>query len=77
MITLRFALHPGTLRESFIHPSESLFIPASVVSFGIILMNLSQYGMPLNTALIALFWIDCALAMVASVVIYLVLSVYL
>ncbi|KAI9752520.1 MAG: hypothetical protein M4579_005596 [Chaenotheca gracillima] len=44
MIALRFSLHRGTFRVSFTHPTESLFIPASIVSIGTILMNISQYG---------------------------------
>ncbi|KAI9673090.1 MAG: hypothetical protein M1829_004404 [Trizodia sp. TS-e1964] len=73
LITVRFAIYPRTFRASFIHPTESLFIPASIISFSVILLNLSQYGMALNDALIALFWFDCALAIIGSVGIYLVL----
>src|SRR6266498_5980814 len=44
-ISLRFYYHPSTFKDSFTHPTESLFVPASVVSFGTILINISQYGL--------------------------------
>jgi hypothetical protein len=44
MISLRFYWFPKTFKASFLHPTESLFIPAAVISFGTILINISQYG---------------------------------
>ena len=75
MISLRFYCHPETFRASFMHPTERLFIPASVVSFGTILINISQYGPRhsgqwLNSAVVVLFWFDCAFAILASMVVY-------
>jgi tellurite resistance protein TehA-like permease len=76
----RFYFYPYTFRASFLHPTESLFVPASVVSFGTILINISQYG-PDHTeywlahAVGVLFWIDAALAVVFSAGIYLLLYV--
>ena len=63
---------------SLSHPTESLFVPAAVVSFGTVLINISQYGLNnvgpwLNTAVLVLFWIDAALAVIASTGIYLVI----
>ena len=63
MISLRFRYHPETFKASFLHPTESLFFPASVVSFGTILINISQYGLFnvgswLNSAVYVLFWIE-------------------
>ncbi|KAI9732545.1 MAG: hypothetical protein M1834_003880 [Cirrosporium novae-zelandiae] len=57
---------------------ESLFIPAAVVSFGTILLNISQYGLGhtgvwLHEAVYIMFWIDCALAIIASCGIYLIM----
>jgi len=77
-ITTRFVLHRGTFLASFTHPTESLFIPAAVVSFGTVLINISQYGEGhvgdwLNTVVLVLFWIDVALAFVASFGIYLII----
>ncbi|KAI9797282.1 MAG: hypothetical protein M1833_005578 [Piccolia ochrophora] len=77
-ISLRFYFYPFKFRESFMHPTESLFIPASVVSFGTILMNISQYGVEstgpwLNTGVMILYWLECLLATVSSCVIYLIL----
>ena len=79
MISLRFHLYPETFKASFLHPTESLFVPASVVSFGTILINISQYGLHktgpwLNTTVCVFFWIDVALAFVASFGIYLLMS---
>jgi hypothetical protein len=63
-----------------VHPTESLFIPASIVSFGIIMMNVSQYGVGmagvgrwLERCMIGLFWADCGLAVAMSLGIYLVM----
>ena len=78
MISLRFYFHPETFKASFLHPTESLFFPAAVVSFGTILINISQYGLHnvgswLNDAVCILFWIDAALAVIASGGIYLLM----
>ena len=75
MITIRFNTYRHTFFESFTHPSESLFIPASVVSFGLNLLNVAQYGQAsiggwFDTAIAVLFWIYCALAIVSSCAIY-------
>ena len=78
LISTRFYLYPETFKNSFLHPTESLFAPAVVVSFGTILLNISQYGLHnvghwLNTTVMVLFWIDVALAVVASSGIYLLM----
>ncbi|KAK7519607.1 voltage-dependent anion channel-domain-containing protein [Phyllosticta citriasiana] len=78
MISTRFYLYPHTFRASFLHPTENLFIPASLISFGTILVNISQYGVPaagqwLEDAMVVLFWIYCALAILFSVGIYLIM----
>jgi hypothetical protein len=57
-----------------------LFVPASIVSFGTILINISQYGPEatgpwLRYAVGVLFWIDAALAVIFSAGIYLLLYV--
>ena len=80
LISLRFYLFPETFKASFLHPTESLFAPAAVVSFGTILINISQYGLYkvgpwLNTTVLALFWIDAALAILSSSIIYLIMLV--
>lgn len=77
MISLRFYFYPYTFRASFVHPTESLFIPAAIISFGTILINISQYGVHggaghwLTEVMVTLFWIDCALAVAFSGGIYL------
>lgn len=80
MICLRFYFHTKTFKRSFLHPTESLFIPAWLISFGTILLNISQYGtsdrtsMPwLTHVMHGLFWFYCALAVVFSCGIYLVM----
>ena len=79
MISLRFYIHPETFKASILHPTERLFLPASVVSFGTVLLNISQYGPShgpghwLNDAVAILFWMDAALAIVASMGVYLVM----
>ena len=77
-ISLRFYLHPQTFKASFLHPTESLFVPAAAVSFGTILINISQYGLQhvgiwLNKVVQVLFWFDATLAVVLSLTIYLLL----
>ena len=79
MISLRFYIHPETFKATILHPTERLFLPAAVVSFGTILLNISQYGPNhgpghwLNDAVAVLFWIDAALAFIASMGVYLVM----
>ncbi|MCJ1323288.1 hypothetical protein MMC15_008643 [Xylographa vitiligo] len=78
LISFRFHVFPETFVASLSHPTESLFVPAAVVSFGTVLINISQYGLNnvgpwLNTAVLVLFWIDAALAVIASTGIYLVI----
>ena len=78
MISLRFYWYPETFKASFLHPTERLFIPASVVSFGTILLNISQYGPShagawLNNAVAVLFWVDAGLALIASMGVYLIM----
>lgn len=78
MIILRFNYHPGSFKHSFLEPSESLFIPASVISIGIILITIAQYAVPetgtwLQTTFKVLFWIYAMLALLSSCCIYLIL----
>ncbi|KAL6229304.1 hypothetical protein BDW75DRAFT_105704 [Aspergillus navahoensis] len=78
ILLTRFYLFPYTFRASLLHPTESLFVPASVVSFGTILINISQYGTDntgpwLTDAVHILFWIDATLAVISSAGIYLLL----
>ena len=80
MISLRFYQYPETFKASILHPTERLFVPAAVVSFGTILLNVSQYGPTktgpwLDNAVAILFWINAALALLASMGVYLVMYV--
>ncbi|OCK80050.1 hypothetical protein K432DRAFT_53837 [Lepidopterella palustris CBS 459.81] len=79
MISLRFYLYPSTFKASFLHPTESLFIPAAAISFGTILINITQYGVGPKTGywlqeiMTMLYWIYCGLALLFSCVIYLIM----
>lgn len=80
MISLRFYFYPSTFLDSIIHPTETLFVPAWLVSFGIILMNITQYGTTpgktgewLIDTMFVLFWVDGGLAVCFSCGIYLVM----
>ena len=78
MISLRFYCHPETFKASILHPTERLFIPAAVVSFGTVLLNITQYGLNktghwLTEAIAVCFWINVALALLSSIVIYLIM----
>ena len=78
MISLRFHFFPSTFRASYLHPTESLFIPASVISFGTILINITQYGVGkagpwLSDVMIVLYWVNLALAVLFSSGIYLLM----
>ena len=79
MISVRFYLHPEMFKASILHPTERLFMPAAVVSFGTVLLNISQYGpnhglgIWLNEAVAVLFWLDATLAVLASTGVYLIM----
>ncbi|KAG4430082.1 hypothetical protein IFR05_014427 [Cadophora sp. M221] len=78
LITIRFCTRPGSFKQSFLEPSESLFIPASVVSCGVMLMAFAKYGVPssgkwLQTGLEVLFWVYAAMAFLSSCAIYVIL----
>jgi len=80
MITLRFRLYPNSFWHSLKHPSESLFVPASVISFGTILLNITEYGTQegragewLSDVMVVMFWIYAALGLLFCVGIYLIM----
>ena len=78
MISLRFYFFPKAFKASFLHPTESLFIPAVFVSVGTIILNISQYGLGntgywLNWTVILLFWVYAVVAVLASSGIYLLM----
>ncbi|CZR59436.1 related to C4-dicarboxylate transport protein mae1 [Phialocephala subalpina] len=77
-ITLRFRWNPGSFRGSFTSPSESLFVPACVVSVGTILINMSQYGISetsewFQRMMQVFFWAYVALSFLASSGLYLII----
>ncbi|QIW95727.1 hypothetical protein AMS68_001245 [Peltaster fructicola] len=80
MMCLRFRFHPATFKASILHPTESLFVPAWLISLGTILLNITQYGTDqsnhlswLVSTMNALFWVYCALAVIFSCGIYLIM----
>ncbi|KAK5135248.1 hypothetical protein LTR08_005498 [Meristemomyces frigidus] len=80
MISCRFRLYPSTFTASITHPTESLFVPASLISIGTILVTITEYGLAdgktglwLLHTMRALFWTYCALAVFFSCGIYLVM----
>ena len=78
MISLRFIMYPATFRASFVHPTESLFIPAAIISVGTMLINITQYGVQttgfwLEETMVVCYWLYCGLAMLFSTGIYLIL----
>lgn len=80
LIALRFRYYPSTFLASITHPTESLFVPAWLISLGTILINITQYGTTwgktgtwLLDTMTVLFWVYCALAVAFSCGIYLVL----
>ncbi|KAF2760933.1 hypothetical protein EJ05DRAFT_508162 [Pseudovirgaria hyperparasitica] len=79
MISARFYLYPSTFKASFLHPTESLFIPASIISVGTILLNISEFGVGdktgpwLTDTMIVLYWVYCAAAILGSSGIYLIM----
>ena len=81
-MSLRFYYWPSTFRASFLHPTESLFVPACVISIAVILMNVCQYGLSpgktglwLEITMTIFYWIYVCLAVTFSVGIYLLMSV--
>jgi tellurite resistance protein TehA-like permease len=78
-IIARFAFYPSTFRASFLHPTESLFVPAATISFGTILLNITEYGVGhqtgdwLERTMIVLYWMYCGIAVALSSTVYLIL----
>ncbi|KAF2665838.1 hypothetical protein BT63DRAFT_428785 [Microthyrium microscopicum] len=78
LISMRFWMFPHTFRASFLHPTESLFVPAATISLGTILINTTQYGVGrtgdwLTQTMVVLYWFYAALALTLSSSIYLIL----
>ncbi|KAK7977972.1 hypothetical protein PG996_004019 [Apiospora saccharicola] len=75
---MRFTFSPGAFIHSFTDQMECLFIPAVVVSAGIILINICEYGVPytgpwLQHLVEVLFWIYITVSVTASCGMYLIL----
>ena len=79
MTSLRFYHWPHTFKASFLHPTESLFVPAFVISIATDLINIAQYGLEegktgpwLVDTLVVFYWIYVALALGFSIGILLI-----
>ncbi|RMZ13736.1 hypothetical protein D0864_00368 [Hortaea werneckii] len=80
MICCRFRYYPSTFLASILHPTESLFVPAWLISVGTILITITEYGTSdgktgpwLFQTMRILFWIYSGLAVLFSCGIYLVM----
>ncbi|CAD6450366.1 f9475de9-8f0e-41d3-993f-d28293b1ffa5 [Sclerotinia trifoliorum] len=78
LMSLRFKWKPGSFSKSFLSPSESLYIPACMISVGTILVTMCQYGIPktgvwFQTTMHVCFWVYCTLSVLASSGLYLLL----
>ncbi|TVY75873.1 Malic acid transport protein [Lachnellula suecica] len=78
LITLRFHWVPGSFKACFLSQSESLFIPASVVSAGTILINFCQYGLPktgqwFQVTMQVCYWAYASMSVIASSGMYLII----
>ncbi|KAI1402001.1 voltage-dependent anion channel-domain-containing protein [Hypoxylon fuscum] len=78
LITMRFVMVPGSFVHSFLDQTESLFIPAVVVSIATILINTCEYGIPMTGPWLQhtmqwLFWIYIVVSVLASAGMYLFL----
>lgn len=78
MLIVRFRTDPSSFRTSLTHPTESLFVPAFLVSFGTICITIVEYGADragewLTDTVLVLFWINVSLAVSLSITIYMIL----
>lgn len=78
MLIIRFRTDPSSFRASLTHPTESLFVPAFLVSFGTICITIVEYGADragewLTDTVLVLFWINVSLAVSLSITIYMIL----
>ena len=78
MILTRFWNYPSTFRTSLVHPTESLFVPAFLVSFGTICITIVEYGANntgnwLTEAVFVIYWINVILSFILSIAIYMIL----
>jgi C4-dicarboxylate transporter/malic acid transport protein len=74
-ITYRFVKFPGTFKASLIHPTESLFLPTSLLSVASIISAIGIYGIAatghwLVQVYKALFWLYFAFTFVSAVAQY-------
>jgi C4-dicarboxylate transporter/malic acid transport protein len=74
-ITYRFIKFPGTFKQSLVHPTESLFMPTSLLSLASVISAIGIYGIPatghwLVEAYIVLFWLYFSCTFISAVAQY-------
>lgn len=77
-IVVRFSRFPWTLKNSFLHPTESLFVSTILLSVATIIIGAADYGSDktgqwLNVLLRVLFWGYCAVALLETVALHIVM----
>ncbi|KAM5352592.1 hypothetical protein ACJ41O_005314 [Fusarium nematophilum] len=77
-LVVRFSTTAAALKNSLMHPTESLFFPAFLLSMATILTNTAAYGLPsagswLAAALRVCFWLYAGLSTLSAVVQFYVL----
>ncbi|KAK2700123.1 hypothetical protein QWA68_001342 [Fusarium oxysporum] len=77
-LVFRFMNTAYSLRNSLMHPTESLFFPCSLLSVATIIANATVYGIPatgpwLATALRVCFWLYAGLSILSAIVQFYVL----
>ncbi|KAM0085093.1 hypothetical protein ACKRZS_002535 [Fusarium odoratissimum] len=77
-LVFRFMKTANALRNSLMHPTESLFFPCSLLSAATIIANATVYGIPatgpwLATALRVCFWLYAGLSILSAIVQFYVL----
>jgi len=79
-ITARFYWWKHSARNSWLHPTEALFIPTWLVTVGILLIGATLFGIPragpwFEGAIDVLYWIYCGSSILLSAISFLVMYV--
>ena len=79
-IATRFLRFPHTFRASLLHPSEGLFVSASLLSIGTTITGAQAYGAPLwaghawfADAMLVCFWTYCAATLTGTVFLHILM----
>jgi tellurite resistance protein TehA-like permease len=79
-IAIRFCRFRHTLRLSLLHPTESLFVAAGLLSIGTLILAIQTHGgepfhaaVWFTAAMRVCFWAYCAVALVFTVLIHMIM----